>query len=109
VLKPADLGLFHLHRAQLDALVDRDAADVIDDPLAVLDGSLAKLLEGDGSRRNRFVHVVKNAVASGGAATVRRMRRGAKLFEHLLDDGLDDLFGGLHWRVQGSGFRVQPR
>ena len=39
VLQPADLGLFHLHRAQLDALVDGDAADVVDDPLAVFDAS----------------------------------------------------------------------
>ena len=39
VLQPADLGLFHLHRAELDALVDRDAADVVDDPLAVFDAS----------------------------------------------------------------------
>ena len=42
VLQPADLRLFHLHRAQLDALVDRDAADVVDDPLAVFDRPLAE-------------------------------------------------------------------
>ena len=46
VLQPADLGLFHLHRAQLDALVDGDAADVADDPPAVFQRAARELLEG---------------------------------------------------------------
>ena len=57
VLQPADLGFFHLHRAQLDALVDRDAADVVDDPLAVFDRPLAELLEGLGRGGHGFVDV----------------------------------------------------
>src|SRR5690349_12340841 len=43
VLQPADLGFVHLHRAELDAVVDRDATDMADDPLAVFQAPLAEL------------------------------------------------------------------
>ena len=50
VRQPADLGLFHLHRAQLDALVDGDAADVVDDPAAVVQRHGREAVEGLGGR-----------------------------------------------------------
>lgn len=34
VFKATDLGLVHFHRAEFDAVVDRDATDVVDDLLA---------------------------------------------------------------------------
>src|SRR5262245_37136666 len=45
VLQPSDLGLFHFHRAQFDALVDGNPANVIDNSLASFQSMLAKLLK----------------------------------------------------------------
>ena len=64
VLEPADLGLFHLHRAQLDTLVDGDPANVADDAFAVFESALGELLERFPRGGDRFVRVVKNPVAA---------------------------------------------
>ena len=53
VLQAADLRLFHLHRAQLDALLDRDAADVPDDAAAIVDRHAAESVRTPRGRRPR--------------------------------------------------------
>ena len=52
--QPADLGFLHLHRAELDALVDRDAADVVDDAAAVVDRALARAARTPRARPSRL-------------------------------------------------------
>ena len=64
VLQPADLGLFHLHRAQLDALLDGDAADVADDAAAVGQRHGREPLEGLAGGGHRRVDVGEQAEAA---------------------------------------------
>src|SRR5262249_10948908 len=68
----ADTRLFHFHRAELDRLLDRDTANVADDPLAIFDGAVRKLVKGFGGRGDRLVHAREDAEAAVKAATVRR-------------------------------------
>ena len=75
VLQPADLGLFHLHRAQLDALVDRDAADVVDDAAAIVERHGGEALEGlAGGRHGGVDRGEQAAIGLAGRWTPRRRR-----------------------------------
>ena len=100
VNEATDLGLVHFHRAELDALLDRDAAYVVDDSLAVFDGPLGELLEGFAGRGHGFVHVLEDAIAAAVAASDSSdgsaVRGPFHLGQHLLDNAADDFFSGLH-------------
>ena len=74
VRQPADLRLLHFHRAQLDALVDGDAADVGDDARAVFERAAGKPLERLARRGHRLVDVGEQAEAALVAAADRRRR-----------------------------------
>src|SRR3954453_9149161 len=52
VLQPADFPFRHFHRAELDALIDGNPANMVDDPLAGLDRPLLKLRKGITRRRH---------------------------------------------------------
>jgi len=94
VLQAADLGFVHLHRAQFDALVDRDPADVADDPFAVLQAPLAQPLVSLGRRRDGFAGVAKDPVAAlvAGAADGRDSAHfGQDLSDHVADQCFVDL------------------
>ena len=95
MLQAADLGLFHLHRAQFDTLVDRNASDMVDDPLAVPHASFAQLIVCFAGCRNRLVGIRKNPVASGMTAAGDRRRR-ANLGQHLGDNITNEYFVDLH-------------
>ena len=97
VLETTDFGLFHFHRAQFDRLLDRNAANVVDDPLALFDRPFAERLEGVGGRGHRFVDAVEDAKTTGIAAAIHgRAGGGSHAREHLLDDAANQFFGGLH-------------
>ncbi len=112
VLQPPDFRFFHLHCAQLDALVDGNPPNVPDNPLAVFPRPLAQLFKRRRGRRHGLVHVGKHTPATlvagavtgaggvGGRAAVAG-RGGGKgggfqLAEHLLDDVADLVFSNLH-------------
>ncbi len=54
VNKATNLCFVHFHRAEFDTVVDRNSADVVDDPLAVGHRSFAQLVEGIGPPRPRL-------------------------------------------------------
>src|SRR5262245_7506790 len=64
VLQSADLRFFHLHRAELNTLVDRDAANMRYDATTFLDGARRKLFKGIASCRSRLLHVREYSIAS---------------------------------------------
>ena len=75
VRQPADLRLFHLHRAQFDALVDGDAADVGDDAAAVFQRAAGEPLEGLARGRHGLVDVGEQAEAALVAAAAEHAGR----------------------------------
>ena len=101
VRQPADLRLFHLHRAQLDALVDGDAADVGDDAPAVFQRAAREPLEGFARGRHGLVDVGEQAEAALVAAGHRALplplppSRRQHLFHHASDQG----FVNVHDRI----------
>ena len=64
VFRTSDPGFIHLHQPQLFALVDRNAADDVDDPLAILQTPPAELLEGDPCGGDRRVGIGKDPMAA---------------------------------------------
>ena len=73
VRQPADLRLFHLHRAQLDAIVGGNSPDVADDAFAVFERAVRQPVEGLARCGNRLVRVGEEAEAS----LITAARRGA--------------------------------
>ncbi len=97
VLQPADLGLFHLHRAQLDALLDGDAADVADDAAAVFQGHGREALEGLAGGGHRGVDRGEQPVAALAAVgSASRGAGGPQPRQHLLNDVANQGFVDLH-------------
>lgn len=99
VRQAADLGFFHFHRAQLNRLLDRNAANVIDDAFALFERPLAELLEGLGGGGHGFVDASEDAKSTRIPATIDRRRRSrgrAHLSQDLLDNRANEFFSGLH-------------
>ena len=98
VFEFADLGLFHLHRAEFDALVDRDATDVVEDPFAAFDGDAGEFLERLARGGDRFVGVGELAQAAMIALARDRPGRAvaSDASENFLDNIADNGFVNLH-------------
>ncbi len=99
VLQAADPGLFHLHRAELDALVDGDAADVRDHPAALLDRAAGEPLEGVAGGGHGLVRVGEEAEPPDVRPLGQRRGRtavGTEPAEHFLNHIADDGFVDLH-------------
>src|SRR5262249_29293001 len=101
VLQPPDLCLLHFHRAELNTGVDRNAADVVDDPLSDFQTVCTKLLERLAGRSDSLVSKGKHAVPAGEIAATGCMRRGIKpwpidLGQNLLHYAADQIFRRLH-------------
>ena len=103
VQQAADLGLFHLHRAQLDALLDGDAADVADDAAAVVDGHAGEPLEGLAGGGHGAVDVAELPETALITAVGRRRGRAAHPRQDLLDHAANQVLLVLIWTID-SGF-----
>ncbi len=62
VFESTDLGFVHLHQPEFVALLDRDAANDVDDSLAIFQRSLAQLLERGTGRGDRRIGIIEDAV-----------------------------------------------
>ena len=87
MLQPPDFGFLHFHRAQFNALVDRNAADVVDNSLARFQAMLAELIERGIGGGHGIVDAVEHAVPADETAATRWRRRRFDFREHLFDDG----------------------
>ena len=95
VLEASDLRLLHLHRSQLDALIDGNAADVLDDASAIFERPPGQLFERVPSRGHGLLHAGEDTIASGEAGPAVR-GRSADLGQHLGHDLANERFIDLH-------------
>ena len=59
VFESSDFGLIHFHRAELNAIVDGDTSDMVDDAAAIGDRAFAELFERGSGCSNCVVDIVE--------------------------------------------------
>ncbi len=64
VFQPTDLGFVHLHRSEFDRVVDRNAADVIDDSATVFDGPISQFFKRGPCGANCIIDIEKESIAA---------------------------------------------
>jgi hypothetical protein len=99
VLQSADLGFFHLFRAEFDALVDADTTDVRDDAFAIFECAAREPVKSLSRSRHGLIHVgeqAKSALISAALGSAVSVAAATKPVQYLFHYVSDKSFVDLH-------------